>query len=538
MKRTYILHPFLFTIYAILAPLAANIDVVGLLAIKTMVISIFWVLALSILFRLVLKKQEKAGLLLSGLIVLFFSYGHVDSLIDKYTSWSSLSLVLFGVYVLIFTLWAYWVLVKATSLGTVTNFLNVVGLILIAFPLVNIMTYSRHVTRFEPLSTEFQRQVWQQSGVTELQASKPADTKSQPDIYYIILDSYTRADVLEELFDYDNSDFIHALEARGFHVARESRSNYTDTVISISSSLNMSHVNTLPDYLRSSMEVNDIKMIQDILSFLVKQNRVRAFLAEQGYSFVNFDSSYDRINIKSADYFEKSPVIGVFNPQAAFDLIVLNSTLGKVYFKFRGEDNGPLQSIYDEHRERILFTLEHLDKYADQEGPFFIYAHIISPHSPYVFGPNGEERSGADPFTLLDDINRDEWSPDLYRDQVIFINKKILATIDQILAKSDTPPIIILQADHGNRAYDIVNPSTGMTMKLMFPILNAYYLPGYEKNNPLYPSITPVNSFRLIFNTYFGTHLSLLDDTSYVLENTQGGLDFIDACAAYQACLP
>lgn len=538
MKKTYILHPFLFTIYAILAPLAENIDVVGLLAIKTLVISLFWVMILSILFRLALKNQEKAGLLLSGLIVLFFSYGHVDALIDKLTTWAGMSLILLVTYVLLFGLWTYWVLKKSTSLATVTNYMNVVGLILIVFPLVDIMTYSRHVTRLEPLATGYQQQVWQQSGVTDIQAGTAPEAESQPDIYYIILDSYTRADVLQELFGYDNSEFIQALESRGFYVAEESRSNYTDTVYSMSSAFNMSQVNTIPDYLRPRMQVNDRKIFQDMLSFLVKQNRVRPFLAEQGYSFVNFDNSYERINIKSADYFEKSPVIGVFNPQAAFDLILLNSTLGKAYFNLRGEENGPLQSVFDDHRARILFTLDNLDKYADQEGAYFVYAHIISPHSPYVFGPNGEERRGADPFTLLDNLDSEDWSPDLYRDQVIYINKKILETIDRIQAKSDPKPIIIIQGDHGTRAFDVVDPSTDMKMKLMFPILNAYYLPGYEKNSPLYPSITPVNSFRLIFDTYFGTQLGLLDDTSYVLENRPGGLEYVDACAVYQACPP
>ena len=46
-------------------------------------------------------------------------------------------------------------------------------------------------------------------------------------------------------------------------------------------------------------------------------------------------------------------------------------------------------------------------------------------------------------------------------------------------------------------------------------ILNAYYLPDLD-NNPLYPSITPVNSFRLVFNLYFGTDLELLPDRIYV----------------------
>jgi hypothetical protein len=47
-----------------------------------------------------------------------------------------------------------------------------------------------------------------------------------------------------------------------------------------------------------------------------------------------------------------------------------------------------------------------------------------------------------------------------------------------------------------------------------YSILNAYYFPN-EEYNLLYPSITPVNSFRVIFNTFFGTDLPLLEDKNY-----------------------
>ncbi len=46
-----------------------------------------------------------------------------------------------------------------------------------------------------------------------------------------------------------------------------------------------------------------------------------------------------------------------------------------------------------------------------------------------------------------------------------------------------------------------------------FKILNAYYLPGH--NDLLYPTISPVNTFRLIFDTYLGADYPLLKDISY-----------------------
>lgn len=45
-------------------------------------------------------------------------------------------------------------------------------------------------------------------------------------------------------------------------------------------------------------------------------------------------------------------------------------------------------------------------------------------------------------------------------------------------------------------------------------ILNAYYIPN-NVNLFLYETITPVNTFRIILNNYFGQNLPLLEDKSY-----------------------
>jgi hypothetical protein len=44
-------------------------------------------------------------------------------------------------------------------------------------------------------------------------------------------------------------------------------------------------------------------------------------------------------------------------------------------------------------------------------------------------------------------------------------------------------------------------------------ILNVYYLPGVDEG--LYATITPVNSFRVVFNHYFGQAYEMLDDISF-----------------------
>jgi hypothetical protein len=94
-----------------------------------------------------------------------------------------------------------------------------------------------------------------------------------------------------------------------------------------------------------------------------------------------------------------------------------------------------------------------------------------------------------------------------YHSQVLALNQLVLKMVDNILEQSERPPVILLQGDHG----------TGSGMRDRMSNLSAYYLPdGGEA--ALYPTITPVNSFRVIFRTYFGADLPLLEDHTYFSE--------------------
>lgn len=56
-------------------------------------------------------------------------------------------------------------------------------------------------------------------------------------------------------------------------------------------------------------------------------------------------------------------------------------------------------------------------------------------------------------------------------------------------------------------------PPSDTLIKARMGILNAYHLPGCSDR--IYEGITPVNSFRVVFNCYFDTDLDMLPDKSY-----------------------
>ncbi len=55
---------------------------------------------------------------------------------------------------------------------------------------------------------------------------------------------------------------------------------------------------------------------------------------------------------------------------------------------------------------------------------------------------------------------------------------------------------------------------TDLAIRERMSILNAYYFPGRE-SDLLYESITPVNTFRIVFNEYFDGQYPLLEDRNY-----------------------
>jgi len=156
------------------------------------------------------------------------------------------------------------------------------------------------------------------------------------------------------------------------------------------------------------------------------------------------------------------------------------------------------------YRHRTLFTLQQLEETVPNiPGPKFVFAHLVIPHHPFVFGPNGEaldyDKNGVPEFS--------EYKVK-YPDQVTYINKRIEKIVDLILQTSPNPPIIIIQGDHGPAPFDVIE----RRMKN----LNAYYFP--DNSDGLYPTITPVNTFRVIFNKYFKQNYPLLEDKSLFSE--------------------
>lgn len=321
-------------------------------------------------------------------------------------------------------------------------------------------------------------------------------------MYYIVLDGYARQDVLDEYYGFDNSAFIDGLRERGFYVADRSRANYSQTYLSLASSLNQTYLDDV--IARMGRASSDRTPLGD----LIAHNRAAAVLRRNGYLFVAYSSGYTGTEIPAADVYVEAPV-GL----SEFQHILFDSTpLAAASAAFVGGD-----VRYAAHRNRVLHVLDGLSAPPDGVRPAFVFAHVYAPHPPFVFGANGEMMRWGEPFSLRDGIESVPGGSSeyvaRYRQQVAFLNRKVLGALDRILASSP-PPIVIVQSDHGpgSRWNDLDVAGTDHWERMA--ILNAYYFPD-RRYDRLYPTISPVNSFRVVLSQYFGEPDALLPDRSY-----------------------
>ena len=343
-----------------------------------------------------------------------------------------------------------------------------------------------------------------QSMAQPVQMKTSIENTRKPDIYYIILDAYAGEKILKELHGFDNSAFTDALRQRGFVVPSTARSNYLRTIHSLSSSLNMQYLDTLSETMGNSPLWWPIKTT-------LMDNQVRMFLESQGYRTVNVASGWDFTAPKNADVY-RQPFPFFLTDFEEFFISNTNLSL----FQSLGHSWVSFPS-YETHRQIIKYEFEQLKTIPDLDSPKFTFVHIIAPHPPFVFDANGNPINPPYPFTIAD--NRYLITPPSkyqagYLEQLSFVNSQVLEVVDAILEKSVEPPIIIIQGDHGPGIFIDARTLTPPCFNERYSILNAYYLPGIDPTS-IPPDITPVNTFRMIFNLYFSAGLELLPNHQY-----------------------
>ena len=447
-----------------------------------------------LLSNFIYKEIKKVAIIISVFIILFFSYGHIYNLVvDLYIASHEIGrhrylLIIWG---LILICSAYLTIKTRRDLQNLTSTLNVVAISLVVISIFDIGVY-----HFPKKNTWIDRN--KNSKYLQNDTNNLENISELPDIYYIILDGYASSSTLTEVYNFDNQDFNDYLIKKGFYIATKSRSNYPLTSLSLASSLNIEYINYLTEVLDE--ESIDLKIPYQ----MIQNSKVMNFLKMNGYKFIHSSSGWGPTHRNK--YADIDFISGTVDE---FLTVLIQSTLLKIF---------EIDIVINQLRETILNAFSDIAEVHKINGPKFVFAHIIAPHPPYLFDANGEKVPEAK-------IRWTGYSWDQkenYLNQLIFVNKKVKELVDEIIVNSEISPIIILQADHGaDLTFDngIITwntqelPQDNMLQE-RFRILNAYYLPS-GGSELLYDSITPVNTFRVVFDYYFGTNYGILEDKSY-----------------------
>jgi hypothetical protein len=478
-------HPLLLAVYPVLFLYGQN---VGELTLGDLVTPLVAILAATVVALVVgayvLRDSRRAALVVSALAAFLLLYGHLSGVLAplgvragfQQIGWA---VVLVGVVVLAIRL-------RPDRLANVTRALNLVAAVLVAFALVTIVP------------AEAQRLGRSTAAAATIEgASGPGR-----DIYYLVFDRYGSARSLDLLYDIDDRPFLDGLRDRGFQVAPDSHANYVKTTLSLAATLNL-------DYL------DDLVAVQDPASDdhgpiyeRLSNHAVGRFLRERGYRYIHVGSNYGPT---------ESSAIADRNLRSGGPSDFLASLYDTSALPFIARRLGLSSAAPDRERRYTVgkFQLDTLDQLAGEPGPSFVYAHLLLPHPPYVFARDGS--------FVTDALDTGRSQRDGYAEQLAYLQTRINALVDRLLARPEGErPIIILQADEGpyprNYARNTVEydwaTASPEELEIKYGILNAMYLPGAEAPD-LPPTVSAVNTFRLILGAYFGADLPLLPDRSY-----------------------
>ena len=503
-------HPLLFAAFPVLLLFAANVreQVPAGDVLEALALVVGSTAAVLVLLRLVLGDLLKAALCASVWVVLFFGYGPAWNAVRQVGGLASEAWLL-GAWAAL----AVGAVVLAARagrwLGAATRGLNAAAIALVAFNLLTAAT-----------SLAAEDRLLQAPGEPVALASGA----SPPDIYYIVMDRYGAAETLRERFGFDNGPFLAELRRRGFYVADRSVANYPKTSHSLAASLNMGYLGFLTRLAGSGSD--DWAPVYDLL----RGSRVADALQAAGYRYVHIGSRWDPTRVDPA-----ADVNPISSGMSEFAQVLYGSTLLSPLARHAGILEESLDPR-ERERRRTLFQFERLQATAGDPRPTFTFAHVLLPHEPYLFEADGS------PVTEEEDARRPLGRK--FVDQVRFANAKLLEALDVLLGvPAEERPIVLIQADEGPHPPGYLRNQVDYAwaeapddhLRQKFRILNAYHLPGITDLDPsqpaelpVYSTITPVNSFRVVFNEFFGTELALLPDRAFVFLDEGHLYDFVE----------
>lgn len=484
--KSGLIHPFMVGIFPIIFIFTNNLSEISGYSLLLPMGIIFGVITISIfLLNKFSKNIQKTNLTISFLLIIFFSIGYVRLWIGNFQIYEiplADNRVLIFCYVVI-TILGLGIIYKIRNIEKPTQIISVISIaILISFvpSIIEDFVISENIQDYSMNKIQF--------------------NNNKPNIYFIILDGYAGEESLTNDFNFDNSDMINFLNELGFYHINNSFSNYGGTGLTTTSILNMNYLDKIDGYSPNNKLLEKKVFSNNLVMKTLKDNGYNTFFIDGGAAMRDIKVS-DKIFCHETD-------------NGLLQTLIDTSFLTYVY-------QGFLWKSWEEIRNCGFTELENIG--SDVNEPFFVYAHLRTPHDPYTRDIDGNFIQYKERLDQLDESTSNE----RYIYQLKYTNQKMKEIIPKLLTV-DKKPIIILISDHGWEQFPN-NPPTDADLKQWHSNFEVMYLPDIEEIER-YNGISPVNIFRMIFDDYFGTKLERLEDRAYYVEtsNSENELKQID----------
>ena len=432
-----------------------------------------------LIFRMVfgnILSWQRAGAIFAVSVISFFCYSITASLAHEL--WQ-------GYYLKSWVAFAFIMIVLAWYLSRTPLFQNLVfvlGAVLIAVPVARYATY--------------QVKTFMTTGTTDKlgKVITVAATTELPSVYHIILDEYGRADVLQKLYNFDNSDFLQHLTARGFYVADKAMSNYWATFASIPSTLDMEYI------FQGDFSPQDIEKARILYN---GGGPVFAFFQNAGYFTALLRYEGSECLSDSPNYcFSRSDIVFGELESSLIKLTPFYSLISILLF-----NDISLVAKYFE-----LWDVRDFIAGLQTKKPLFAHIHMMIPHAPYRLNKTCEPINPAQQIPIENVYLS-------YIEQLECANIATLELIDTIIQRN-SDAIIILQSDHGPKVgVNWQDWRTDDEWEQSFSILSAWRIPpSLDCRKELRPDLTSINTFRIIIGCVSGTMPDLLPDRWFTQE--------------------
>ena len=359
----------------------------------------------------------------------------------------------------------------------------------VLLPLIPTMQYVYFV-----ISTD-----WRQSTVIE-QLEIPAIRK--PNVYFFLTDAYMRSDALKKGLNFDNSRMMKFLDQKKFIDVYNSYAAYPMTKYSLISTLEMDH----------------LKVPNNNIWNKKYQNKTFNYFRRLGYSIHFMPDLRGMATCHNAVICHKNEA-----QRKGFYF----SYLGVMLLKTIPLLEDFLLSVAPERFEYELNEVSDLNlalRNSNSNDPRFFFAHLSMPHPPYIRDANCRSVNIKDGG----DFQSFRWANRFKYIDFLKCGNSQLQTLLEYLVESDPDAIIIVQGDHGawfvNNKYSQETEPPSLETKPRkieafegaYAVMNAIRAPA-PCRKLIYPTMSPVNTFRMVFSCLTGEEPDYVPDKSFVV---------------------